>query len=273
MQSTHAVTTNLLPAADAAMRDGLPDANYGGALVLPVGVGGFGSPTNRALLRFSFANLPTNAVIASAALRLIVSVAGRLPADFELKRLLTDWAEGEATWNLRFAPATPWSAGGAQTGTDFIPTPSATGQLGDPGSTNEFSSPGLAADVQMWVQNPGANYGWILMAAGELAGTGKQIGSHESDTNTPVLTVEYSVPGLGEPAMPPTIFGTTGDGNTLRFSFNAESNRTYAVEFKDSLSVTNWSVLTNIPELPTGATIHITNTVDSAQRYFRARTP
>ncbi len=268
----HAVTVALTPAADAAMRDEAPDFNYGSALALPVGVGNLGSPHNHALFKFSFAAIPTNAVITSVALRLVVVHTGRPPANFGLLRLLTGWVETEVSWNVR-ATATPWTAGGAQGGTDYVSTPSATADLGATGSTNEFTSSTLASDVQTWVLNPGANFGWILIATGEPPGTGKQVGSRENVVNSPVLIVEFTVPGPSGSAAPPTIFGTTLDGNNLRFSFNAESNRTYAVEIRDSLSVTNWSVLTNIPALPANATVHITNSVSTAERYFRARTP
>jgi hypothetical protein len=271
-QPAHAFTTNLFPVADAAMRDGAPDGNFGSALSLPVGVGNLGSPHNRGLFKFSFTEIPTNALITSAALRLVVTQTGRPPADYDLKRLLTSWAEAQASWNVR-SNSTPWNAGGAQSGTDYVSTPSATAALGDTGNTNEFTSPQLAADVQMWVLNPVTNFGWILIATGELPGTGKQVGSRENPSNEPVLIIGYTLPELPAPAAPPTIFGTARDGDNIRFSFNAQSNRTYAVEFRDSLTVSNWSVLTNIPALPANATVQITNTVDSAQRYFRARTP
>ena len=56
-------------------------------------------------------------------------------------------------------------------------------------------------------------------------------------------------------------------------TFAAVSNRTYAVEFRDSFSGGSWGVLTNIPALPANTTIHITNAIVSPQRFFRARTP
>ena len=131
----------------------------------------------------------------------------------------------------------------------------------------------------MWVSNPGTNFGWILIAAGDvdgisdadIDGTGKEVYSRESD-HSPTLTVEYSL--YSPPAAtPPLIFGTALVGNEFRFSLNVESNRFYSVEFRDSLAATNWDLLTTIPAQPVNGIITITNTISSTERYFRARTP
>ena len=88
-----------------------------------------------------------------------------------------------------------------------------------------------------------------------------------------MLELHYTVPTVLTPATPPDIFGVALTGNQIRFSFNAESNRTYAVEFKDALTNGTWDVLTNIPVLPAPATLQITNVISTPQRFFRARTP
>jgi hypothetical protein len=110
-----------------------------------------------------------------------------------------------------------------------------------------------------------------MLATGDHIATGKKIGSRESEFS-PVLTVEYS---LAPPvsAAAPTIFGTAMIGNAFRFSFNAESNRPYAVEFRDSLAISNWTLLTNISASPVNRIINITNPIISTERYFRTGTP
>jgi hypothetical protein len=129
----------------------------------------------------------------------------------------------------------------------------------------------MVADLQLWLDQPGTNFGWILHVAGGQAGSGRQLASREDPSFKPVLTVEYT--GTQSPATPPTIFGTTLEAGTIRFSFNTESNRTYTVEFQDSLTASNWAVLTNIPVQPADTTIQITNTISSDARFFRAHTP
>jgi hypothetical protein len=71
----------------------------------------------------------------------------------------------------------------------------------------------------------------------------------------------------------PAISAPTLDGNQIRFSFMAQSNFTYTVEYCDSLTAANWTMLTNIPAQPADGTIQISDTVSAAERYFRVRAP
>jgi len=73
--------------------------------------------------------------------------------------------------------------------------------------------------------------------------------------------------------LPPTIFGVALAENQIRFAFIAQSNRPYAVEFRDAITNGNWNVLTNIPAQSANWMVQTTNTVSSNERYFRIRTP
>lgn len=267
----------LSPAADTALRDDAPDNNFGAATSLVVGVSNNGSPRNHGLFRFDLASLPSGAIINSAKLRFVVTQSGpsNPPASFELHRLLKSWGEGsktglpatvgEATWNSRFHLQFTWSAGGGLAGTDFTSDASATTTFAGTGSTNEFSSANLAGDVQFWLTNSANNFGWLLMAQGDAAATGRQIGSRENaTTNRPVLEVHYSAFVL---------YNLAKIGSQIRFSFDAESNRTYAVEFRDTIDSGNWNMLTNVPALAAATTIHVTNAISARQRFYRLRTP
>lgn len=277
------VVTFLTPAADTTMRSTDPDLNYGASSTLFVGVS-FSTPkTNRSLFQFNLASVPTNATVTSATLQIVVVGTGQPATNFDLCRMLKSWGEGvqdgltnavnESSWNARFAPSSLWGAGGGQAGLDFIAVPSCTAPLAGPVSTNAFSSAGMIADLQLWLSQPGTNFGWILLASGEPAGTGKQIGSRESGaTNSPVLELHYTVPAA---ATPPNIFNAALSGNTMRFSFIAQSNRTYAVEFRASAASGIWNPtpLTNLPGLPSDTVVSITDTILTTGRYYRVRTP
>jgi hypothetical protein len=192
-------------------------------------------------------------------------------ASFDLNLMFTDWSEGAATWNNSL-DSTPWSVAGGGAEVDYAPSPSATASLS--GGAKQFSSPQLISDVQGWMSNPDLNFGWMLIATGEPAGTGKKISSREAIGAEPVLTIVYSVPAPPPtPPTPPNIIAAALAGNAIRFSFNAQSNHTYHVEFLDSLSVSNWNVLTNISTQPADHIVNIINTVSSPERYFRVRTP
>ena len=84
------------------------------------------------------------------------------------------------------------------------------------------------------------------------------------------MTVTYSVPAA--PASP-VISGVTVATGQLSFSFNAEADLTYAVEFTDSLSPTNWTTLTNYSASPVATNFVATDPLTSSNRFYRVRTP
>jgi hypothetical protein len=109
----------------------------------------------------------------------------------------------------------------------------------------------------------------MILPTDDLVATGKQLGSRESEY-TPLLEVDYT---LTAPPAPPVLFGAALVENGFRFSFNAESNCYYAVEYCDALAANSWSVLTNIPAQPVNGIIAITNAVSVLERYYRVRIP
>ncbi len=160
----------------------------------------------RALLAFDLTVIPAGSIIVSAELRLTVS---RKPLtdsglrNFTLHRATSGWGEGssnaagqegsgiaatagDATWGLRVqSPAQPWSAPGG----DFDATPSALLQMGDP-APYVFQLPGIAADVQDWV-NGAPNHGWVLLGDETRTATARRFNSRNDPDTGPLLTVEY----------------------------------------------------------------------------------
>lgn len=281
LRNAPAATLNLFPMADSYIRDTTPISNFGTSNPLLVGIAATGSPRQRCLFRFALDGVPAGAVVTGATLRLIAVAGPREPYTFDLNRVLVNWKEDETTWSVRLT-GTPWSAAGGEMGTDFAASPSASAvfepvsvpvSIGGQPVTNIFSSPAMVADVQSWLNEPGANFGWILYMAGGLAGSGRQLASREDVTLKPVLTVEYTASEPPAPSTPPVISNPVLEAEKIRFSFNAQSNRTYAIEFRDSLTTSNWTELQIIPAQPADTTLHVTNDVASPQGYFRVRTP
>ena len=283
----HALSTNLVPVADTTLFEDSPNNNLGATDNFIAGTVAHGT-RDRPLIKFDLTAIPADATITSAALTLTVVVAASGPDSiFALHRVLADWSEGsgsgmqgimanngETTWNNRFHPSTPWTSPGAAAGTDYAATFSATNVIGSSGSFTFASTTGLVANVQAWLNNPATNFGWILICQNESTlRTARRIASRENAVNTPVLTVEYTEASPPPPPpAPPTIFGLGQIENQVRFSFNAESNHTYAVEISTSLMPTNWTVLTNFPALPADSTIHFTNEISLGEHYFRVQT-
>ena len=77
--------------------------------------------------------------------------------------------------------------------------------------------------------------------------------------------IEADVSLLGVPlaiATPPIA------ANQFRFSFNAESNRTYTVLYSGALATTNWTVLTNIPAPLVATNVTISDSVGGTNRFY-----
>jgi hypothetical protein len=282
-------TANLLPVADTSLRSSVPDNNFGAVAALTVGVSGsfFTPPTNYYLVRFDLTTIPVNAVVTSATLQLVFVSNPSDPVSFDLNRLLNSWGEGtntvppnlggsvarigDATWNSRLHLVAAWDAPGGLADSDYVSTPSFTSTLSS--ATNQLSTPGITADVQLWIQNPGTNFGWIFLASGGIVGTGKQIASREDTARSPILTVEYTLPSLSPPPTPPTLFGFSAAAGQIHFSVTTQSNLTYTVESRDSLTDGNWNLLTNIPAQSIDGTVDIFDGISSDHRFYRARTP
>lgn len=178
------------------------------------GLNGGGS-RRRAALAFDVSALPEGAVVTQAALTLTVAQTNVGPEPTTVHRLAADWGEaasvapgnggggapaepGDATWLHTFSPDQLWLAEGG----DFSPLASADTMVDGVGPYT-WSSPALVADVQAWVDDPGTNFGWLLVGnEAPAAGTSKRFHSREAvdEAVRPVLTVEYDVGPVDTPA-------------------------------------------------------------------------
>jgi hypothetical protein len=219
---------NLSPVADTGLLQGNPTNNMGGHTNFIGGVLANGFAT-RGLIEFNpSASIPTNSIINSVTLTLTITASAPSPATFELHPLLVSWGEGnktgqtgapatagEATWNARFTSGSLWSAPGGAAGVDYSAASSASTAVG-PTSLLFNSTPGLVTDVQNWLENPAADFGWILIDQSEAtAGTARRFASREDALGRgPVLTIDFT------PAPEPSTLALLGIGATgLLFRF------------------------------------------------------
>jgi len=157
--------------------------------------------TYRSLISFDLSSIPENAVITSASLSLPTKVFRNWPVvSISIHRVTESWvnAAGNVSWSKRDA-STNWSTTGGSYASSASST--LTGAYAVANQENHFT--GLEDDVQLWLDNPSQNFGWIL------------INSNQDDVNTfksfygnydpnypnsgsptwfpPVLTIEYEV--------------------------------------------------------------------------------
>ncbi|MEL7474381.1 MAG: DNRLRE domain-containing protein [Planctomycetota bacterium] len=166
----------------------------------------------RAVLQFDIATaVPAGATITSATLQLRMNrtIAGN--TDTTLHRVTTPWGEGttdafgqeggggvsttdSSTWIHSFWPATAWTSPGG----DFDAISSADAIVGGNGFY-VWSSAELAADVQLFLDDPAMNNGWILIGNETSAPTAKRFDSREATTaaNRPQLILTFDPPAGG----------------------------------------------------------------------------
>lgn len=162
-----------------------------------------GGVVRRSLLRFDLSSILPGSVVHSAELTLFESRSLFGNYDVSLHRMLTTWGEGasnggsagasgtatagDATWLHSSHPGTSWTTPGG----DFVAEDSATLFVGFAGTNYTWSSAGMVADVQSWVDSPAGNHGWILIGLETVNKNPKLFGSRESGT-MPALTLQVS---------------------------------------------------------------------------------
>lgn len=199
-----------------------------GSLSSGVGVAIFAGRTaqasnyrRRAVIAFDVAgSVPAGSTITSAVLHLTNSGGSAGSPFINLHRLNADWGEGtsdaaaggggggagapatpgDATWLHTFFPSDMWATAGG----DFEATVSASAavDLFTP-TTDWASTPQMLADVQMWLDSPGTDFGWILVGNEAVPSTATKFETRESlvPKFRPELQLQFIAPSLPVPAM------------------------------------------------------------------------
>ena len=173
---------------------------------------GFRAAVRRAVLAFDIAAaVPAGATIDSVQLTLTMNKApSSTNYTTTLHRLLANWGEGtsntgnsrtgrgepatanDATWNHTFFSSQFWSTPGG----DYSATVSASRSVGGTGSYNWGSTSAMVADVQLWLDNPSQNFGWIVIGDESQIESAKRFATREDTggggANKPKLIVNYS---------------------------------------------------------------------------------
>ena len=208
------VTTLVATRDTTLFNDPLGSLANGSGPVLIVGRAGGSSsaPVRRGLVRFDVAGaLPAGSTVNSVQLVLNNTSGNTGARTVELHRVLADWGEGasnttsgqgapaqpgDATWLHTFFPGSLWST----TGGDFTAATSASLSI-DPLGLHTFpSTPAAIADVQGWLDLPGANFGWLLKLDVEtVAQTTKVFGTREAANSAewPRLVIDFTPPVAG----------------------------------------------------------------------------
>lgn len=170
------------------------------------------------------AQIPSGATITAVTLTLNMSMTSAGDKAVTLHRFLASWGEGDseaaqgqgadsatgdATWIHRFFDTLLWTNEGG----DFSEVSSATTTVGGVGVYHWGSADRMVEDVQSWLDDPSANYGWAVLSD-ESQPTERSVKQFDSKENAiegarPALAVAYLPPAPPTPT--PTETPTEGE--------------------------------------------------------------
>jgi spore coat protein A len=163
----------------------------------------------RTLVGFEIANnITPGSIINSVTLTMTVNRSGdNQDATMTLHPVTRNWGEGsvgcgprgggqgdsagagDATWLDAEFGSVAWTTAGGDFG-----APSASAVVGsDNGSLAVWSSAAMASDVQNWLDNPGSDFGWIVVGDEGRSPTSRRFGSREGGS-PPTLLVDFEPP-------------------------------------------------------------------------------
>jgi len=213
-----ATTVKLSPTRDATIYE--PFNSNGGGQYLFSGTS-LSMLKRRTLITFGVAqSIPEGSTITSVALTLFVSRAQLVASMVSLHPLFVNWGEGpsvatfaegngtttvtgDSSWEHRiFLPFLPFSWTNPGADGDYAAASASlavpaqlVNEIGFPGFFQTWSSSAMADDVQLWLDDPSANFGWIVIGSNTVQ-SAKRFNSRENiDTGSrPSLLVTYEVP-------------------------------------------------------------------------------
>lgn len=194
-------TDDVASCNDVMMKEEAPTTNYdGGTNPLEATKYDVGDHAN-SLVKFDLTSL-AGVTVTSAKLGLyLYDFRETGPDTVSVFRVLRDWVESEATWNI-YSTGNSWSTGGGiGDGTDRVAAAVGSLSIGTAAQYYEFDLD--AADVQDCIDNASANFGWLLE---RTDGQDDQHGrifrqSNGTDGQRPYLEVTYTGGGLSIPVV------------------------------------------------------------------------
>jgi len=144
----------------------------------------------RGLIKSEINNIPSNATILSADLRVYQDYANGENNSVDIHRMLTDWSEAKASWNSNTV-STAWSTPGLAAGTDYKAVATDTSYM----PLDEYVPFDVTEDIKAFHNGTADNYGWFLINQRESNSTDlTRFRTKEAIANwQPSLVIRYHV--------------------------------------------------------------------------------
>ncbi|MSR70217.1 MAG: DNRLRE domain-containing protein [Phycisphaerales bacterium] len=204
-----ATTVTVESAADSTLISDPDGAQYALGMAYQIYAGRVGDQglgtLRRGLIRFDLSTIPAGSVVTSVQLKLYMSATQGPTFNISLHRAQQSWGEGasfafggggtpaqpgDATWVNRFFPGEPWTTPGG----NYEPVASATKSVAGIAWYSWATSTRLVSDVQGWLNQPAANYGWFVIGNETTLQSVKRFDSRNSTVNQPQLIITYNPP-------------------------------------------------------------------------------
>lgn len=184
---------------DAELRQTSPTTNHGSSTNLEA-TKYIASDHNHSLVAFSgIGSLPSSLTVSSAVLTLYLKLANSGTHTLTVKRVLRNWVEAQATWNI-WSTGNSWTTAGCLSdGNDRDSNASTTLSIGTTYQYYTFSDDAqIQADVEDFADGTLSNYGWHIERTDGTPDdtTYRQFSSSEdTDGQRPYLSVTYTTGG------------------------------------------------------------------------------
>jgi len=148
---------------------------------------------------------------------------------------------------------------------DYFPTPSSTTFIYQAGEPYNFDSTAeFVADAQLWLDQPGTNFGWMLIVLNETENfTARRFGSRESGSDAPRLSISYQPP--------PTFTKISAANDFLLLEYVSPPGFAHQVQFTDDLQSGHWQSFPPIGPYPNATTIVFSPPMLGAQGFYRLK--
>lgn len=182
---------------DCQIKSGAATTNYGSDGTMEVTKWAVGDHLHSLLKFTGLSNITGPVTVSSATLELYLSSGDPGTHTISMYRLLRNWVESQATWNI-FSTSNNWGTAGGLNATDRSSTLTASASVNNTSEYKSFTSAQLAQDVQDFINGVNPNYGWHFERTGggdDNQGRIFHTSESVSDTSRPKLTVVYTLAG------------------------------------------------------------------------------
>lgn len=190
-------TTTLNPTADTYLSNSAATTNYGSATTVQHGAYA-GGIIRHSLVKFDLSSITSSDICNSATLSVWLALdLANSDCTFSIHRLLRNWVENQATWQI-YSTGNNWGTAGGTNSSDIDTT-----AMGVSGTVSSTSALGTeiqiiinTTEMKKMYDGTNTNYGWLIKSTSETESDIWGVYSREYATSTvrPKLVVETSAP-------------------------------------------------------------------------------